>query len=219
MNRYRQVTGYLELVQLFGYLSQCQQPLDLGCEREQSPWRMEVEQRLYAEMVARTEKLPTFPIPDREGEIPQKMLGAPGSPTLVRGQDQIGIGDLRGRSTIEPQRPNQLLAIVDAGVRGHDQVAVASHEGLPLQERFGSRMEHQVPESHRPLGPHRGAVRTPVRHGFGHSLKSDRFDIAAIQPPEPDDAAQLDTLTLKSPVPDNSRMAVTVGSPFPRRPS
>ena len=162
--------------------------LDLGGE-DQGPGRLVIVERLDAAMIARAkERLPAL-VPDGKGKIAQESFRRVFAPLLVRAKDQLAVGDLAVRPLGESERGDELIAVVDPGVGGDDQVALLAGQGQLLVEGFRRRPEHPMSQTNRPDVPHAGTVRAPVGEAFGHPLQIGAVDGLAVPAVEPDDGA------------------------------
>ena len=106
-----------------------------------------VKERLYAEMVTRTEKLALQFIPDGEGKIPEQMCNTFLAPNVVGMEDQFHIGSgNRSRAPRGPQLGDQLGTSVNAGV-GSDPDFPVEAERLAFVCRFIGGPQQGVCES------------------------------------------------------------------------
>ncbi len=95
-------------------------------------------------MVAGEEQRSLRVIPDGERKIPEQVLDARLTPSLVRLEDQATIAEFDRPTTGKAEPLDQLGPIVQADV-GHDHVAgLGVHEGELLEHSFGSRMQGAV---------------------------------------------------------------------------
>src|SRR5690349_6602341 len=117
--------GNLRLVELARYALLREQRHDLRRESEDSG-AAEVIERTHAEAVARTEECLCPPVPDRDREVADRVLGAIRPPASIGCPDQFGIR----RAADWPKCTDEIVTVVDAGIGDDHEVAVAMHHGV-----------------------------------------------------------------------------------------
>src|SRR5690349_11477231 len=111
----------------------------------------EVE-RLYAEVIARRQELPTMAIPDTEGKISEQMSGAGIAPPGVCRRNQI---DIRRRSvTIDLEAAAQCRAIVKTSVED-DRSAIVDQQRTMRALGTVSSTQRRVRKTDRAVRPER----------------------------------------------------------------
>src|SRR5436190_7349464 len=117
----RQVFAYPHLVEPARHARQAKKGFDLGGENKHALGGIVVE-GLDPEVVSSAKQDLLAPIPEGKGKISQQLLRAVLPPFFIGGQDQLTVGNLGRRTGSEAERSQELIPVIDAGIRRENEV-------------------------------------------------------------------------------------------------